>query len=839
MSRYLDFGIDLGTTNSCIARADGDDVRVFQNNDHMNVTPSVVHVLKSGRVLIGRRALNAAATDPANVASEFKRWMGQKDRKEFPSAEKIMSAEQLSAEVLKALREDVRRQLGADVDAAVVTVPAAFGSLQCEATARAASIAGLTEAPLLQEPIAAALGYGTDPKYRDQRLLVFDLGGGTLDIAVVSTRDGRLTILEHRGNNLLGGKDIDRAIVDQLLLPAIEESFRVGDRSERPVEWERMWRRLCLKAEEAKVDLSTATEVIVSLFDLGNDVGDRPIELEVTITRSQLEEVMAPVVDKACVLVTEALEGARLSRDSLDRVLLVGGPTQAPLLRKALSEHLGAEVDYSVDPMTVVARGAAVYATTVERKAAAVPVQSGGNRVRVTLAYDPVCASLECPVAGRTESETGSAAVDVKIDAEGGHWTSGWCPLGDGIFEITVPLREARSTRFFFYARDSSGNLLDTDPEEFSVRHGLVASAPPLPHTISVELMGGRGQSHLDPVFRRNIPLPAQTTVKYRADRTVRPSEPESSLAVKLWEGEVLDDPTANLWVGNLTIDSNDVRRPVPEGSEIELNIEIDQSRLITVSAFVPALNQHFQEQVYVPQRDERDYALMLASIPREVDAQIDRLEEVEAYAEDEKTQEEVDRIRKELEEIDVDLQRADEGRGMEDPDRAKRVVEGVREIRSRLSKLEQRHGIDSREDNDIETAQANCVAAREVAEQFGTSAEKEELRLLSRSLDRSITKDDRRGILRAAKDLESLRWRILFAQDWFWREIFDSMQGSGRAYVNRDEAERWLASGREAVQQGNSDALRKAVQHLWNLQPRTAAEEDQQRALRSGLRRH
>ncbi len=175
----------------------------------------------------------------------------------------------------------------------------------------------------------------------------------------------------------------------------------------------------------------------------------------------------------------------------------------------------------------------------------------------------------------------------------------------------------------------------------------------------------------------------------------------------------------------------------------------------------------------------------------------------------------------------------------MEDPDRAKRVVEGVREIRSRLSKLEQRHGIDSREENDIENAQAHCIAAGEVAEQCGTSAEKEEFRLLSRSLDRSIGKDDRRGISRAAKDLEALRWRILFAQDWFWREIFDSMQGSGRAYVNRDEAERWLASGREAVQQGDSDALRKAVQHLWNLQPRTAAEEDQQRALRSGLRRH
>src|ERR1017187_3712896 len=270
MTKTVDYGIDLGTTNSCIARWEGGSVRVFQNNDQMNVTPSAVHILKTGRVIVGRRAYAALLTDHDNVSIEFKRWMGQKDRKRFPASQRELSAEELSAEILKSLSEDVRRQTGTDGRTAVVTVPAAFGALQCEATARAAALAGFEEPPLLQEPIAAAIGYGARPGSANQRWLVFDLGGGTLDIAVVSTKDGRLNILEHRGNNLLGGKDIDRLIVESILFPAIsaEYDLRVsGPKAARIA----LLPKLRIKAEEAKIDLSTDTEVLVSLFDVGKD----------------------------------------------------------------------------------------------------------------------------------------------------------------------------------------------------------------------------------------------------------------------------------------------------------------------------------------------------------------------------------------------------------------------------------------------------------------------------------------------------------------------------------------------------------------------------------------
>jgi len=600
MSQYLTYGIDLGTTNSCIAHCEGGDVRVFENNDLMNVKPWAVHVQKSGRKIIGRRAYSAAVDDPANVAVEFKRWMGQKDKVTFPTSGRTMSAEELSAEILKSLREDVRRQTGEDVQAAVITVPAAFGTLQCEATARAARLAGFEESLLLQEPIAAAIAYGVTPGARDQRWLVFDLGGGTFDTAVVSTRNGRLAVLEHRGNNLLGGKDIDRRIVEAFFLPALAAEFSLPDPAEKPEAYQHLFRRLVKKAEEQKIDLSTSIQVEVSIFNIGGDENGTPIEMELRLTRAQLEHEIEPLLEKCLRLAEETLTGARISDKDLDRILLVGGPTQMPIIRAVLGERFGARVDYSLDPMTVVAQGAALYASTVERAAASRVVIAPPGKVAIQLAFEPVSASLQCPVAGRIEQGSPGNVYEVKIDAEGGYWTSGWLPTSDGVFEIPVTLREGQVTRFWLYVREQSGRLLEVEPGEFNIRHGLVVSAPPLPHTISVEVVRSDGRNRLDPVFPRSTPLPAEKTVTYRADRTLRPSEPGTSLAIKLWEGEEFADPEANVWVGNMLFGSQSLRRPIPEGSEIQLVIRIDVSRRITVEAFVPHLNEHFTKGMYL-----------------------------------------------------------------------------------------------------------------------------------------------------------------------------------------------------------------------------------------------
>jgi molecular chaperone DnaK len=427
MNAFINYGIDLGTTNSCIVRLDGGEFTIMQNADQMNVTPSVVRVLRSGSMLVGRRAYNAIAEDPDNVAAEFKRLMGQKHQHAFPASGRAMSPEELSAEVLKSLLSDARRrQPDGDLSAAVITVPAAFTALQCEATARAARLAGLDEHPLLQEPIAAALAYGARPDSRDERWLVFDLGGGTLDIAVVSTREGRLSVLEHRGDNHLGGKDIDRLIVRNILLPHLAAQFALPD---EPAAGGRLLRKLTLIAEYAKIELSTSDETIVSLIDLGEDAEGRLIEAELPLSRAEVEAEIEPLVARCLQLAGDTLAAARLRGAELDRVLLVGGPTQMPYVRSRIGDALGAKVDFSLDPMTVVAYGAALYGATLERAAgagAAPRVAHGAaGKLSVRLAFDPVSTSLEAAVAGKIDGARAQEAREVKIDADNNFWTSG------------------------------------------------------------------------------------------------------------------------------------------------------------------------------------------------------------------------------------------------------------------------------------------------------------------------------------------------------------------------------------------------------------------------------
>lgn len=835
MSYTIDYGIDLGTTNSCVARWESGAVRVFQNNDQMNVTPSAVHILRTGRVIVGRRGHSAILTDPDNVAVEFKRWMGQKDRTRFPAAQRELSAEELSAEILKSLKEDVRRQTGADMSTAVVTVPAAFGALQCEATARAAVLAGFTEAPLLQEPIAAAIGYGIRPESGNQRWLVFDLGGGTLDIAVVSTRDGRLNVLEHRGNNLLGGKDIDRMIVEQLFMPALDGAYNLRDTKPNSAR-AKLLSRLRFRAEEAKIDLSRDSHVLVSLFDIGTDDDDQPIEVEVPVQRTQLDKLMEPMLARCFDLAREALNGARLGASDLDRVLLVGGPTQSPYLRSRLHEELGIQVDHSADPMTVVGQGAAVYAATLERSHKPVPVIEK-EHVSIKLAYESVSADSQCPVAGLVSS--GDSDIEIKLDSESGLWTSGWIKPEKGFFEVVVSLKHGDITTLWVYARDGQGHLIETDTPEFKIRHGLVPSAPPLPHTLSFEVLNAEGSPVLDPVFPKGTPLPAEKTVKYRAAHALRPDNAASDLAIKLWEGEFLSDPDTNEWVGNLILSHEDVRRSVPEGSEIEVTVSVSTSRLINVAAFVRHLNQHFTDHVYLPQREEQDFSDLSRKAAAEAEVYQERLEQLEMSSDDQPhIQEELSELRRDLQALSARTPAPDgQAEKAGDPDEARRVVEHSKTIRGRIGRLERKVVAKT---GSSATAQFLDIVekAEEAIEQYGDALDKQQFGVLRRELERMAVKEDDKAVKRVALEIDGLRWRVIYKQDWFWREILESLSKPETVFVNDEEAQKLLSEGKVAIANGNGDRLRDTVRALWRLQPKDKAEVIRERVSESGLRK-
>src|ERR1700675_269192 len=233
----IDFGIDLGTTNSSVAVLEKNGPHVFRNNEGDQITPSAVYIDKNGAVRVGEAAKERLVSEPNDATSEFKLWMGTTQKKSFLRTNRTLTPEELSAEVLKSLKQDVKKNLAEEVEAAVITVPAAFDSTQSIATERAAKLAGIRLSPLLQEPIAAALAYGFQSDRENVFWLVYDLGGGTFAAPVIHVRDGLIQVVNHGGDNDLGGKLIDWAIVEQIFVPQILKENRLSEFKKENPKW--------------------------------------------------------------------------------------------------------------------------------------------------------------------------------------------------------------------------------------------------------------------------------------------------------------------------------------------------------------------------------------------------------------------------------------------------------------------------------------------------------------------------------------------------------------------------------------------------------------------------
>jgi molecular chaperone DnaK len=838
MNSTIDFGIDLGTTNSSIALCRGGETKVFQSTDLMNVTPSAVYISRTGRLLVGKRAYDTWVQDPQNTQAEFKRWMGFSDRLTYPASGKVMSAEDLSAEVLKALRADAVRQTQEQITAAVITVPAAFGSLQCEATGRAAKLAGFDEAPLLQEPIAAAIAYGAGPASRNQRWMVFDLGGGTLDIAVVSTRNDRLAILEHQGDNRLGGKDIDRIIADAFLLEPLTQTFALPDPKTDPAAYDRLYRALVRQAEQAKIALTSSPQVTVDLFDLGEDRDGKPIELSLTVSRADVESRMTPLVERCLSLAARALEGARLAKSDLDRLLLVGGPTQMPILRAALQSEIGAKLDHSLDPMTVVSQGAALYASTQPRTvipaSAATAAQPAGasGAIPLELHHERASGSAQSPVAGSVQPSAG--VHEVKIDADGGFWTSGWVAVTNGKFVIDVMLNDRKpATQFTVSARDRKGRALTVAPDKFTVAYMLPMAAPPLPHTIAVELTDTHGQTTYDAIFKRHCPLPAEARRSYKADRTLRPSDPEATLPIKFWETEISDDPQERWWAGCIHVRADRIKRPIVEGSELELTIKIDPSRKMTVEIFVPLLNESFSEGVYIP-----DPPTARSQLQQQLDICFERLEVVRRLIYENDRDDLIDRARALQSRLESIAEQSAEAarRGSADPDAALAPVDALRKIRLQLAQLEEQ--LDTSVESEL-SRKVRALARSSVylVENHGTEADKQELAKLQEQLEKYARAGDPRGLKYVQERLYALRSPILCRLPSHWEGWLSFLKQPGRLFLNHQEAQVWITKAELAQSKGDLPGMRDAINKACEFLPPDKLEQARDQVAQSGLR--
>ena len=347
MSKII--GIDLGTTNSCVAVLEGGEPKIVPNPEGNRTTPSVVS-FKNGERQVGEVAKRQAVTNPNTVMS-VKRHMGTSYKVEVEGKE--YSPQEISAIILQNLKATAEAYLGEEVTKAVVTVPAYFNDAERQATKDAGKIAGLEVERIINEPTAAALAYGLDKTDEDQTVLVYDLGGGTFDVSILELGDGVFEVKSTAGDNRLGGDDFDQVIIDYLVSEFRKENGIDLSKDKMAVQ------RLKDAAEKAKKDLSGVTSTQISLpFITAGEAG--PLHLEVTLSRAKFEELSSDLVERTMGPTRQALSDAGLSTSEIDRVILVGGSTRIPAVQEAIKKATGKEPHKGVNPDEVVAMGAAI-----------------------------------------------------------------------------------------------------------------------------------------------------------------------------------------------------------------------------------------------------------------------------------------------------------------------------------------------------------------------------------------------------------------------------------------------------------------------------------------------
>lgn len=611
--RKIDYGIDLGTTNSAIARMDGGDVRIRKSLDgQMDTTPSCVSFTKKRVQFVGTKAFNSMELEqktalkywlaesqvmPRNAFAEFKRTMGTTELYESSYLERSFSSEELSAEVLKKLRSNVDDETFA---AAVITVPAMFKQPQIDATQRAAELAGFQYCELLQEPIAASIAYGMSGKGGDGYWLVFDFGGGTFDAALMRVEEGIIKVVDTSGDNHLGGKNLDYAIVDQILIPHLAEEYSIEELIADPMGRSQLRDALKPQAEQIKKDFSAQKEVkaYIEEDNLGQDDSGMEMELDLTVNLEQFEAAVGPHIQQAIDISQAMLKRNHLSGRDLESVLLVGGPTFMPTLRNMIRDQITTNVNFSIDPMTCVAAGAALYASTKDIPSSLVVRDKG--RIQLTLKYPETTVELQEMLGVRVDrSHTPKDAPSklfVEVSRKDGAWGSGRVEL-DGDAEILeLHFLEGKANGFILRIFDAEGTAWPCEPETFSVIQGFKPPEATLPYNLCIHAVESTSKKELVvPVagLEKNVTLPAKGKLFARTQMDLHPGKP-GEIIIPIYGTE---NPLSRAFPAELqesfVIKASTLPQFLPTDSPVEVTIEMDASRRISsVKAYFPSFDE-------------------------------------------------------------------------------------------------------------------------------------------------------------------------------------------------------------------------------------------------------
>ncbi len=808
MAYYI--GIDLGTTNSAICSYDGSEVRLYKSAEQNDVTPSAIFIDRRGNKFVGKRAYDQAARNPENAVTKFKRLMGTKTPFTFKQSGVTMLPEECSAEVLKLcfgyLPEEIRTQ---GVDGTVITVPAAFNQLQKEATLKAAEMAGLGKVALMQEPVAAVMCIVKRIK-RDGTFLVFDFGGGTLDIAIAESISGHVSLLAHGGIQMCGGTDFDRAILDNIVKSWLFEHFDLPEDLTVNRKYKQLLRMSLWAAEKAKIELSAKEEATISLneTELGvEDESGEEIYLDITLTRADLDRLMKPKVDDAIEACRETLSKAGISASDVEQIVFIGGPTQYRPLRDRVSFELGIAPSTDVNPMTAVSEGASVFAESIDwstkdrgRKSSRGSLDAGAD-ISVTFNYQARTVSTRAKIIAMTGGDV-PAGCEFQIDSLDTGWTSGRQPLEKGN-AVTVTLAAAGVNRFkaFVFLADGSPVSLKNSIIEIS-RTAASIDAIPASHSVGIEAREKiGGELVLDFLVKEGDQLPKKGRKVFKSEEPLEAGS-ASSLKFKLWEGEIETPITDNRFIGLFEIKGSDLEEgSIPAGADLICDYEVLDSGNIVMEVSVPAVGGAFKSghNFYSAQEGQLDLTREGQRVNDEIEDTTSRIDELEGQVDDER----LDAARAKIEQAEgLDVER--------DPEAAQQAMENVQEARKLLAQTRREH-LEKIRRNDLERETGLFEHVKKYAKPSEVSTYENKARTAGRLISRA-----NQDFETTLSDMAGQRIRILWRQDWFVVGIFKDIAEHRYRYQDSPEVDRLLATGERLIASNRIEDLRKVVYSLW-----------------------
>jgi molecular chaperone DnaK len=817
-------GIDLGTSNSAIFGFDAGKLRLFKTAEGTDVLPSAILIDRRGNMLVGKRAYDQAAYSPENVAQGFKRLMGTSSAVTFWATGRTMTPEEASSEVLKALIAQAKMDAGEfAIEGAVVTMPAAFNQMQTEATMRAAKAAGLQKIALLQEPIAASMASIAKSDNKSGQFLVYDLGGGTFDVAIVQSIAGSATVVAHAGINMLGGRDFDRAILNSILRPWLLKQFDLPDDFHTDKNYQRLLRVAQHHCEVAKIALST--KLVDRIFADESQIGakdrrGKELYLDVEVTREALEALIGEDVTRSIELCRTLLADNGYRSEDIDRVVMIGGPSRMPIVRTRVSEELGIRVDLETDPMTAVAMGAAIFAEGREWGGAVVGAKgtrgSGKSKGSVDVRYEFPARTADdhIRIRARVGNHVAKQGCRLVADTEDG-WTSGQIALEANTEIKDVPLSKLGENKIRMTLLDSHGAPKLDAVSELSVFRTLATTdGMPTTHTISVKVVTGAGggeRNTLHPLVKKGTPLPSSGEERFRAARDLRAKD-GTYLDFELFEqNEGVEDPALNLPIGAFRISSMELERGdvIRKGDDVFVRWSIDGNGLLDCVLEVPEISRTFSTgRMYVSTRDHKNFdgddgIRFAAEVVQSADDDIHRLEKALGSKVSREIGDLQDRVAKQREVLrlshEADTRRAVSEEGRFIRQEVARIRNNPQNIRSSL-----RAEIDE------------CVDGFSVY--FSKNADPKinsQVHRLAGLARDALAKEGPNSIEDARRSLDEIRTIVfsdLAKQPAFWVSMFEDMAKDRHRAIDKSKHDRLVREGEGYVQAGDIDELRQTT---------------------------